>query len=32
MKYEKLAFVDIGFDFLAYACGVDSLKLDKYAF
>jgi hypothetical protein len=32
MRKEELAFIDIGFDFMAYACNVDSLQLDKNSF
>ena len=32
MKEEKLPFIDIDFDYLAYNLGVDTYELDKNSF
>jgi hypothetical protein len=32
MQKEELPFVDIGFDFMAYTCGINTLEMDPKAF
>lgn len=32
MQKDELIFIDIGFDFMAYACGIDSYSLDPKSF
>lgn len=32
MQKDELPFIDIGFDFMAYACEVDSYALDNKSF